>query len=168
MKCGRDNLSSFTAAYEPGAGTAANVLDEPDNDDKMLFYGNFGSGVQVIEHTISTVGNANISPSGLTTKVINGLDNNPNDEDDIWVTVNTDQDLLRTVNGGGAYSTKNAALGITPTALVVLSFPDKILIGGHNGTTQLLYSSDEGATFTDQAGATLGAVANIVSIGVVT
>lgn len=67
-KASRSDLMTWEAVYSPGAGTAANVLPVPSNPDLMLFYGNFGSGVQVVKHTISTITNTNISPSGLTTK----------------------------------------------------------------------------------------------------
>lgn len=168
VKCERDDLTTFTAAYAPGAGTACNVIATGD-PDVMFFYGNFGSGIQVVEHIISTGVNTNISPSGLTTKVINALAVNPSNISEIWATVNTDQDLLGTIDGGATWDTLNAALGINPTSLLVLWAGDyddsRGFIGGTvAGVTELLYTPNEGASYGDYAGAALDGAAAIVGM----
>lgn len=168
VKCERDDLTTFTAVYAPGAGTACNVLATGD-PDLMLFYGNFGSGIQVVKHVISTGAETNISPSGLTTKVINALAVNPSNISEIWATVNTDQDLLGTVDGGTTWTTLNAALGINPTSLLVFWAGDyndnRAFIGGTvTGVTELLYTPNEGASYSDYAGASLDGAAAIVGI----
>jgi len=159
---------TFSTVYEPGAGTAANVITSGD-PDIVYFYGNFGSGVQVIKHTISTLTNTNKSPAGLTTKVVNGMDVNPDDANELWITVNTDQDLLKSTTGGTSWSSINAALGLNPTALKVI-WPDsqKILVAGNDGTdTKLLYSTDGGVAFTNIVTvAGLTDSANIVALGI--
>lgn len=168
VKCERDDLTTFTAAYAPGAGTAANVMATGD-PEIMFFYGNFGSGIQVVEHVISTGVNTNISPSGLTTKVVNALAVNPSNASEIWVTVNTNQDLLGTIDGGATWDTLNAALGINPTALLVFWAGDyddsRGFIGGTvAGVTELLYTPNEGGSYGDYAGAALDGAAAIVGL----
>lgn len=168
VKAERDDLGTFTAAYAPGAGTACNVIATGD-PDVMIFYGNFGSGVQVVKHVISTGVETNISPAGLTTKVVNGCAVNPSDPDEIWITVNTDQDLLGTIDGGATWTTLNAALGINPTALLVFWAGDyddsRAFIGGTvTSTTELLYTPNEGASYGDYAGTSLHATAAIVGL----
>lgn len=167
-KCERDNLATFSEVYAPGAGTACNVLATGD-PDLMLFYGNFGSGIQVVKHVISTGAETNISPSGLTTKVVNACAVNPSDPAEIWLTVNTDQDLLGTIDGGTAWSTLNAALGINPASLLVFWAGDyndnRAFIGGTvTGVTELLYTPNEGGSYGDYAGASLDGAAAIVGI----
>lgn len=168
-KAARSDLATWTAAYNPGGGTAANVAAVPGNPDQMIFYGCFGSGIQVIRHTISTVGNANISPTGLTTKVVNCLAVNPSDPLEMWATVDSDQDLKRTVDGGANWTNLNTAIGCDATALETLwsgaYMLDRGFLAGDVGATSgLLYTPNEGATTADQAGATLGAVANITNV----
>jgi hypothetical protein len=171
VKAARTDLATWAAAYEPGAGTAANVAMVPSNPDLMLFYGNFGSGVQVVRHTISTGANENISPAGLTTKIINSLAVNPSDAEEMWATVDTDQDLIHTLDGGSNWETLDGSLGLNATALAVLwsgaYVLDRGFIAGDNGTDlDLLYTPNEGASKADQAGATLGAAAGICSLEV--
>lgn len=170
-KAARSDLATWTAAYAPGAGTAGNVVAVPGNADKMLFYGNFGSGVQVVSHVISTGVETNISPAGLTTKVVNCLAVNPSDSDEVWITINTDQDLKRTIDGGTNWTALDAALGIDPTALAVIFsgayVPDRAFIAGNDATDELLlYTPNEGSSKTDLVGTTLVNVADICSIEV--
>lgn len=167
VKTTRADLSTFTVAYNPAAGTAANVVAA--GEDTMLFYGNFGSGVQVIKHTVSSGANANISPTGLTTKVANCLAVNPSDTNEIWLTVNTDQDLLRTLDQGATWETLNAALGFSATAMLVFwegeyELDRGYIAGNVSGTEELLYTVDEGDSYGDYAGAALGAVADVVGL----
>lgn len=160
---------TFAEAYAPAAGTAGNVASVPGNADRMYFYGNFGSGVQVIKHTISGPTNTNISPSGLTTKVVNALAVDPGDPDHIIITVNTDQDLLETRDGGTNWSTLNAALGFNATALVVnwQSFPEYDIVftaGQVTAVSRLLYSPNSGATMSNITGTALDDTTNVVSL----
>ena len=169
VKASRDDLSTWDAAYNPGAGTAVNVASVPGNHDLMLLYGNFGSGVQVIKHVISSVTNTNISPTGLTTKVINALACNPGDANEVWLTVNIDQDLLQTIDLGANWTTLNAALGFDPTDLLVFfsgSFEYSTLYfcGAIAAVAELRYSPNEANTLSDITGAALGASANIVGL----
>jgi hypothetical protein len=169
VRAARSALSTFTAAYNPAAGSAGNVASVPGNPDLMLFYGNFGSGVQVVKHVISTGVNTNISPSGLTTKVANALASNPSDPNEIWITVNTDQDLKRSTDLGVGWADLDAALGLNPTAMLALwsgayNLDRGLIAGDVAGTEQLLYSANEFSSKLDKAGASLGAAAAIVGI----
>lgn len=166
VRCSRDDLSTFTLAYAPGSGSAANVAQVPGNADRMLFYGNFGSGVQVVSHVVSTGAETNISPTGLTTKVVNGLCVNPSDPNEIIVTVNTDFDLLQTTDGGATWETQNAAVGFDPAALAVLWQDEAeyhiVYLAGEIGgfyPPALRYSPNGGNTLQDITGPTLGGLA---------
>lgn len=166
VRCAVDNLAAFTAVYAPGAGTAGNVINVPSNPDLMLFYGNFGSGVQVVRHVVSTGVETNISPTGLTTKVVNCLAVNPSNADEIIITVNTDQDLLWTDDGGVAWVTLNAALGFSATGLAVHWQSEEeyhiIYVAGQvTGVSALRYSPNTGDTLSDFTGATLNATADV-------
>ena len=44
-KTTRSDLSTWTTAFAPGDGTAANVASDPANIDQMYFYGNFGNTI---------------------------------------------------------------------------------------------------------------------------
>jgi len=166
ITCERTNLGTFTAAYNSGAGSAANVSAAPGNPDLMLFYGNFGSGVQVVSHVISTVTNTNISPAGLTTKIVNCLVSNPSDPNEFIITADTDQDLLHTADLGTSYATLYATLGFNATGLAVRwDDPDRVYVAGYDGAdVDLLYSPNEGDYFTDVSGAALKAAAGVVGV----
>lgn len=169
-KAARSDLSSWSAAYAPGGGSAANVAPVPSNPDKMVFFGNFGTDVGVILHTISTPANSDISPASLGAKVVNTLQVSPSDENEIIATIDTDQDIVHTADGGAtAWTTLSATLGFDATALWALwsgvYYPHRLFVAGDNGTNlDLLYSPNEGADFQDFAGATLGAAADICGV----
>ena len=150
----------------PGAGSAANVASVPGNSDKMLFYGYFGTGVQVLSHTVSTGAEVNISPAGLTTKIVNALASNPSDPNELMIAVGTDQDLLHTADLGTAWTTLYATLGFNATALAVRwDDPDRVFVAGYDGVdVDLLYSPNAGAFFSDESGAALKAALNVVSV----
>jgi len=165
VRCARSDLSVFASQYAPGAGTAANVATVDNDADNIMFYGNFGSGIQVIKHTVSSGAETNISPSGLTTKVVNTLALNPTDDDHIWITVDTDQDLLRTTNNGSAWTTLDAALGYNATGLGVLFTPQTpiALVGGKPAAVQMDCTTNLGTSKTNLAGS-MSTATNITNI----
>lgn len=159
---------TFTEAYAPAAGTAGNVCQAPGNADLMLFYGNFGTDVTVILHTVSTVTNTDISPASLGAKVVNAAAVDPSDSDHIIICVGTDQDLLETRDAGDTWDTLNATLGFDATALAVhwQSFPEYDIIyavGQVTGAAQLTYSPNSGASLSDITGGGMSA-ANVASL----
>lgn len=165
----RTDLSTWSGAYEPGAGSAANIAAVASNPDKVIFYGNFGTDVTVIMHTISTATNTDISPASLGAKVINALHVNPSDENEMIATVDTDEDLIHTTDGGTTWSTLDAALGFDATALWVMwsgaYYPHRLFVAGHNGTDlDVLYSPNAGSSNENKEDATLGGKANITNI----
>lgn len=158
----RDDLSTWATAYNPGAGSAANVAQVPSDPDKMLFYGNFGTHLTVIEHTISTVANSDISPLNLGAYVVNGLAVNPADGEEIIATANTDQDMFHTTDGGDNWETLDSALGFDVTALVVVWQTEAeyhlIYTGGQvTGAARVEYSPNTASYFSDVTGAALAA-----------
>jgi hypothetical protein len=166
--CERDDLATFIAVYNPAAGSAGNVLASSD-PDVMFFYGYFGSGYRVLKYVISTDTVSNISPSGVATYIVNSLAVNPADANELWATINTDQDLRHTTDGGTAWETLNAGLGLNPTALLVVpggeGEPPVIYIAGNDGvTTVLLYSPNNGISFNDVSGVSLAGTANIIGL----
>lgn len=171
LKAARSALSTWTAAYEPGGGTAANVASVPEDSDAMLFYGNFGTDVTVIKHAITAGTNTDISPASLGAKVVNTLSVDPSNSDEIVITVDTDQDLKNTVDGGTTWTDWDAALGFSATALYTLwsgaYFPHRYFVAGDNTTTlDILYSPNEGSFSSDVSGATVGALTNISGLDV--
>lgn len=166
----RSDLSTWVEAYAPGAGSAANVASVPSDADRMLFYGNFGNGVQVVSHVISASVETNISPTGLTTKVVNTLQVDPSEPLTIQITVSTDQDFLATYDGGTVWVTLNAALGFDATAQLALwagsyDYDRSFLGGAVTGAAALRYSPNEGASLSDTTGAALDAAAvNIIGL----
>ena len=166
VKASRDSIATWTAVYSPGAGSAINVASVPSDSDKILFYGYMGSGIQVVKHIISAVTNTNISPAGLTTKICNTLCPNPSAPNEIIITINTDQDLLRTIDGGANWSSLYATLGVDPTGLAVRwDDPDRVYVTGYDGAdVDLLYTPNEGDSVSDVSGAALKAALNVVSV----
>jgi len=169
-KASRGDLSAWSAAYSPGDGTSANVVMVPHDIDKMLFYGNFGTNVVVLSHTISTVANADISPVSLAAKVVNTIQSNPGDANEIVATVDTDQDMLRTGDlGATAWDVWEAALSFDATALWLLwsglFYPHRFFAAGYDGANNdLLYSPNEGSSNSDFAGASLAAAGKITGV----
>jgi hypothetical protein len=168
-RAARSDLSTWTKAYDPAAGTAGNVAKSVANADKMLFYGNFGTDVTVVLHTISTGANADISPPGLGAKVVNTLQVNPSGGSEAVITVDTDQDVKHTSNGGTTWTDWDAALGFDATALWVLwsgaYFAHRYFVAGDNGVDlDLLYSPNEGVSRQNKENASLEAQANICNV----
>lgn len=169
-RAARTDLSTWTAAYEPGGGSAANVAMIPSNPDKMFFYGNFGTDVVIIMHTISTNDNSDISPSSLGAKVVNTLAVNPSDENELMCTVDTDQDLLYSTDQGSNWSTLDATLGFDGTALEALwsgsYWLHRYFVAGQvaGPAGQLRYSPNQGSSDADVTGAM--SVTDIVNVEV--
>jgi hypothetical protein len=163
IRCARSDLDTFETVYEPGAGTAINVARAPG--DNMIFYGNFGTDVGVILHTISNSGNADISPASLGSNVVNALA--VVDANIFIAGISTVQDLIRTVDAGSNWTTVNSAIGIDSTAIEAIDV-NHLLIGGSDGSdTKILYSGNGGTSFTNLATAPVTAAANVVSIEVI-
>jgi hypothetical protein len=164
-----DTPLTWAEAYAPGAGTAVNIIQVPANSDLMIFYGNFGTDVCVILHTISAETNDDISPSSAGAEVINCLAVNPSDSDEMIATIDTSEDLLYTSDGGANWSIINAALGFAATSMAVIwggdQEPHRVFVGGNDTSdTLLLFSPNNGTVTASVGGATLAAVTNIAGI----
>lgn len=157
-------------AYEPLGGSAGNVAPTGD-PDRMIFHGNFGTDVGVVDHAIEAETNTDISPTSIGAELIQPLKVDPTDVEHIVAINRDDQDALETEDGGANWATLNAALGVTVDAmdLVFLGayFPFGGFIGGNDGVDEnLSYTPNEFSNLRDDASAALKAVGGIVSVDV--
>lgn len=166
-KAATTDLSTWTAAYQPGTGSAANILPVPGNADLMLFYGNFGTDIVLVRHTISTGANEDISPASLGSNVVNALAVNPSNAAEIVIAVNGAQDIMYTADGGANWATWDSLLGFDATALALLWSGDydyhRYFAAGVLITdAQLLYTPNEGYSTYDYTGTMT--VANVTNL----
>lgn len=166
------NLPQWGLIYNPEAGSAANVKGIPSNEWGMFFHGNFDTDVVILHYVIDPTTGVDtvtdLSPASLGAKVANTMVVNPSGVGEAWATVDTDQDLLRTTDGGTTWPALDATLGYDATALDVLwsgaNWPDRAFVAGKPASVQLDYSPNELESKEDQASAALAATANICSI----
>jgi len=157
-------------AYEPADGSAGNVAPTGD-PNRMIFHGNFGTDVGVVDHAIVAGTNTDISPTSIGAELIQPLEVDPSDIQHIVAINRNDQDALETEDTGANWATLNAALGVTVDAmgLVFLGayFPFGGFIGGNDGVDEnLSYSPNEFSSLRDDASAALKAVGGIVSVDI--
>lgn len=156
-------------AYEPGGGSAGNVAPTGD-PDRMIFHGNFGTDVGVVDHAIVAATNTDISPTSIGAELIQPLKVDPNDIEHIVAINRNDQDALETEDGAN-WAVLNAALGVTVDAMGLIFlgayFPFGGFIGGNDGVDEnLSYTPNEFNNLRDDASAALKAVGSIVSVDV--
>lgn len=154
--------------YEPGGGTDGNIA-KTGNLDRMLFYGNFGTDIGVIDHAIAAVSNTDISPTSIGAKLIQPLRADPGDIQHIIAINRDDQDAIETEDGGSNWVTLNATLGQNVDAMDMAfhgpNFPDTAFFGGNDGVDENLeYTPNEFADLREDTSAALKAVGSIVSI----
>lgn len=171
LRASRDNLSSAVAVYDPAAGGACNVVATVDAKT-MLFYGEFGAGVLLIQHDSEAGSNTDISPTVAGTKTANTCAPNPASADSAALSIDTDQDLVYTDDAGTSYTTWTAALGFNATALALLwnglRELHQVFVAGDNGIDlDILYSPNEMNQSTNAEDATLGAKTDICSLEIV-
>ena len=157
-------------AYEPADGSAGNVASTGD-PNRMVFHGNFGTDVGVVDHAIVAGTNTDISPTSIGAELIQPLEVDPSDIQHMVAINRNDQDALETEDTGANWATLNAALGVTVDAmgLVFLGsyFPFGGFIGGNDGVDEnLSYSPNEFSSLRDDASAALKAVGGIVSVDI--
>lgn len=157
-------------AYEPGDGSAGNVAQTGD-PDRMIFHGNFGTDVGVIDHAIAAATNTDITPTTIGAELIQPLQVDPDDVQHIIAINRNDQDALETEDGGSSWSTLNAALGVTVDAMALIFlgayFAAGGFIGGNDGVDEnLSYSPNEFSNLRDDASAAIKAVGGIVSVDI--
>lgn len=155
-------------AYEPGGGSAGNVA-QTGNPDRMIFHGNFGTDIGVIDHAIAAATNTDVSPTSIGAKKIMPLQVDPSDLNHIVAINQDDQDALETDDLGANWSTLNAALGVTVEAMALMFFgaffPFGGFIGGNDGVDEnLSYTPNEFSGLRDDASAALKAVGEITGI----
>ena len=157
----------FSTAYAPGAGSACNVT--PAGDNAILLYGNFGTDITAVLHTVSTGAEADISPASLGSKIVNAAAVNPSNPVEMMITVGTDQDVLYTDDDGATWTALEDVLGFDATALAVLGTSlyeaYRAFVAGHNGANiDILYTPNEFASTANVEGAL--STANIVALEV--
>lgn len=155
-------------AYDPGSGSAGNVAQTGD-PDRMIFHGNFGTNVGVVDHAITAATNTNISPTSIGAKLIQPLEVDPDNIKHIIAVNRDDQDALETDDTGANWTTLNATLGQSVDAMNLLFFgpyfPFGGFFGGNDGSDENLeYTPNEFANFREDTSAALKAVGAIVSI----
>lgn len=157
-----------TMAYQPKSGTAGNVARTGD-PDRMVWHGNFGTDVGVIDHAIAAGTNTDISPTSIGAELIQPLRVDKDDIQHIVAVNRNDQDMLDTEDGGTTWNTKNSALGQSPDAMGILFlgqyFPWGGFVGGNDGVDESLdYSANEFNSFREDTSAGLQGVGSIVGI----
>lgn len=158
-------------AYEPGGGSAGNVAQTGD-PDRMIFHGNFGTDIGVIDHAIAAATNTDITPTSIGADEIMPLAVDPSDLNHMVAINKTDQDALETDDLGANWTTLNAALGVDVTAMGIMffgsMFPFGGFIGGDDGVDEnLSYTPNEFSGLRDDASAALKAVSSITGIDLV-
>lgn len=156
--------------YAPGAGTAGNVAQTGD-PDRMIFHGNFGTDVGIIDHAIVAVTNDDISPTSIGAELIQPLKVDLDDINHIVAINRNDQDALETDNLGVSYATLNATLGQSVDAMDLVFFgtyfPFGGFYGGNDGADEnLQYTPNEFANLREDTSVALKAVGSIVSIDI--
>ena len=157
-------------AYEPADGSAGNVASTGD-PNRMVFHGNFGTDVGVVDHAIVAGTNTDISPTSIGAELIQPLEVDPSDIQHMVAINRNDQDALETEDTGANWATLNAALGLTVDAMALVFlgayFPFGGFIGGNDGVDEnLSYSPNEFSGLRDDASAALKAVGDIVSVDI--
>jgi hypothetical protein len=157
-------------AYEPAGGSAGNVAPTGD-PDRMVFHGNFGTDIGVIDHAIAAGTNTDISPTSIGAELIQPLKVDKDDIQHIIAINRNDQDALETEDTGANWSTLNAALGQDVDAMDLAFFgqyfPFGGFFGGNDGTDEnLQYTPNEFNNSREDTSVALKAVGSIVSIDI--
>jgi len=158
------------AAYEPGGGSAGNVA-ATTSPDRMIFHGNFGTDIGVIDHAVAAATNTDVSPTSIGAELIQPLQADPHDINHIVAINRNDQDALESTDLGTNWTVINAALGQAVDAMDLLFlgayFPWGGFIAGDDGVDpNLSYFPAEFANGREDTSSGLKAVAAIVNIDV--
>jgi hypothetical protein len=157
-------------AYEPAGGSAGNVAPTGD-PDRMIFHGNFGTDIGVVDHAIAAGTNTDISPTSIGVELIQPLKVDPNDIQHIVAINRNDQDALETEDTGANWTAINATLGQNVDAMDLLFFgayfPFGGFFGGNDGVDENLeYTPNEFVNLREDTSVALKAVGSIVSIDI--
>jgi len=137
----------FTTAFEPGAGSASNILQHPTDENFVYFYGQFGASVNVIKHTISSVTNTDISIP--ITNVINSLAVNPSDDQQLYAYANSNQSLYFTLDGGANWTVDNGAVGLSAVTQIITLWstppsPNRLFASGDDTVNAIINYTPNG------------------------
>ena len=141
--------STFTEAFAPTSGSDGSILQHPTDADIVYFFGQFGGNTNIMRHDVGAGTNTSIGP--VTSQVITGLQVNPSDTEQLLCSVNVDEDILYTTDGGTIWTAWDVATGLpTMTDLITLWSMDpdlnRYFVSGDDGVETLIdYSPNEGA-----------------------
>lgn len=157
-------------AYDPGGGSASNIAQTGD-PDRMIFHGNFGTDVGVVDHAIAAVSNTDITMPSIGAELIQPLQVDPDDIQHIIAINRNDQDAFETEDTGSNWTAINATLGQSVDAMDLAFFggyfPFGGFFGGNDGVDENLeYTPNEFADLREDTSAGLKAVGAIVSIDI--
>ncbi len=166
-------VPEMDAAYTPGSGSSANVVNSGDSE-RFIFFGNFGSNIGVIDHDTSLVTNTDISPAAVGTKLVQPLSVNPAYIGNILAWIEDDEDLFQTEDEGATWTSVRTDAGLV-TVLQDMNVLFKGNFQNHNiyfvgdgaSGVKVYESLDEGITLTALENATLNTAADVVGITVV-
>ena len=152
--------SSFWArVYDPATGSSCNVQTVEADSGLMLFYGQFGTGVNVILHTVAGGINTDISIPGIGTTPVNCLSVNPGTALQMVTVDNVGQ--LRSTIDGGANWVDGAVIIAEPANWIKVKWAGiytapRLMVALNNGGAERLYYSPNGGASWQDYGATLG------------
>lgn len=159
-----------TVAYNPAGSSSINVVATGD-PDRMLFFGNFGTDVGVIDHVISTAVSNDITMTTIGADLIQPALVDPSDVDHIIAVNRTDQDVFETLDGGTTWTALNSALAITVDVMDLIFqgayWPSAGFIGGNDGVDEnLSYTPNEFGALREDTSAGLKATAGLTSLDI--
>jgi hypothetical protein len=150
-------LSMGGAVFNPGAGSAINVKCI-DVGDRLAISGDFGANEQVEVSDNAGTTWTDIDPGTWGANLAEPLIVDPLTLDEVMVALSALQDIVETTDGGTTWTTLNAALGLNPGAMVLLTNGNEMIIGD-DAANVILYSPNRGVTTAVVTGAFVGNVA---------
>ena len=161
----------FNTVYDPQAGDCSNVIRLGTDLDNMLFFGNFGTDVKLIKHTISTLNNSDISPASLGSNLLQPVESDPLDSNHIIAIDQDSEDVLESLDLGSNWNTINNAIGGLVLAIKMLwnniYYPDNGFIGLYDGVdTALFFTPNNFENTREDSSAALQSASDIVSLDI--
>ncbi len=120
---------TLSIIYAPGAGTSINIVETGD-PDRMVFFGNFGTDVGVVDHAITAATNTDITMTTIGAELIQPLQVDPDNIQHIIAINRNDQDAFETEDTGSNWAAINAALGQSVDAMDLAFFGSYFPFGG--------------------------------------
>lgn len=137
----------------------------------MIFHGNFGTDVGVVDYAIAAVTNTDITMPTIGAELIQPLQVDLSDIQHIIAINRNDQDVFETEDTGSNWTAINATLGQSVDAMDLAFFgayfPFGGFFGGDDGVDQNLeYTPNEFNNLREDTSAALKAVTKIISVNI--